>query len=60
MTFVQIEERGRRRVLTLDLRLDASVQRVEEHLHWGGFPYYGFVEGIVLDLSDWSSLDAFL
>ena len=44
MTFVQIEERGRKSVLTLDLRLDASVQGAQEHLRWGGFPYYGFLE----------------
>ena len=44
MTFVQIEERGRTPVLTLDLRLDASVQGAQEHLRWGGFPYYRFLE----------------
>ena len=31
MTFVQIEERGRTPVLTLDLRLDASVEGAKEH-----------------------------
>ena len=55
MTFVQIEERGRTPVLTLDLRLDASVQGAQEHLRWRWIS-----RGIVLDLSDWLSLDAFL
>ena len=60
MTFVQIEERGAKASFDVGFKARCISLRGTGTSPLGGISVIWISRGIVLDLSDWSSLDAFL